>query len=330
MPEDFEVIEQPQVEPAGAGEHLWVRVRKRNLDTWQVADRLARAAGVAPAAVGFAGLKDRRAVAEQWFSLHLPGRFDPDLSVCRDDRLTVLATARHLHGLRRGMLAGNGFRLRIRDFQGDRGRVEKILARIEGEGVPNYFGPQRFGREGGNLAAAEALLAGAGPRDRRRRGLLLSALRAALFNQVLAARVARGDWNRLVPGEVLRLAGSGACFWSGPGDEAQVAAGQAHPTGPLWGRPGRTPGPRGEAARIERSALADRQAWRAGLEKAGLLMDRRALRLPVADLAWSWVQNDLVLAFSLGPGSYATAVVRELVRDDDAGQGSRHLRESNT
>ncbi len=308
------MIERPRLAPAGEGEHLWVRVRKRNLDTWQAADRLARAAGVAPAAVGFAGLKDRRAVTEQWFSLHLPGRLDPDLSACRDDRLEVLEACRHTHALRRGMLAGNAFRLRIRDFEGDRAQLEERLARIAHEGVPNYFGPQRFGRDGANLEAAAALLGGGpAPRDRRRRGLLLSAARSALFNQVLAARVARGDWNRMLPGEVLQLAGSGACCWAGPGDEARVATGRAHPTGPLWGRPGRHLGPREEAARVERAALEAWGEWRAGLEKAGLVMDRRPLRVLVAALDWCREGNDLVLAFTLGPGAYATAVVRELV-----------------
>lgn len=309
------MIEIPAVEPSGEGEHLLVRVRKRNLDTLQAARRLARAAGVPARAVSFAGLKDRHAVTEQHFSIHLPGRADPDLAAVEDDRLHVLEAVRHHRKLRRGALAGNRFLIRVCNFEGDRSQAEALLARIARDGVPNYFGSQRFGREGRNLEQARALFEGRKRRmSREQRGLLLSAARAFLFNRVLAARVEQGSWNLALPGEVLLIDGSRAQFHAPPDEvlKSRVAAGEVHPTGPLWGRPGRALAPEGEADGLERRALAESEAWREGLERAGLEMDRRALRLRVRELAWQWEGADLGLSFRLEKGSYATAVLREL------------------
>ncbi len=311
------MVEIPAVEPSGEGEHLLVRLRKRNLDTLQAARKLARAAGVPARAVSFAGLKDRHAVTEQHFSIHLPGRADPDLSAVEDDRLQVLEVVRHHRKLRRGALAGNRFLIRVREFEGDRARTEARLERIAQDGVPNYFGSQRFGREGRNLEQAQALFQGrAGRIGREQRGLLLSAARAHLFNRVLAVRVEQRNWNLALPGEVLQIDGRQAQFHA-PLDDllaARVAAGEVHPTGPLWGRPGRALVPEEEAGEVERRVLEKSKAWREGLERAGLEMDRRALRLPVRELVWQWAGEDLLLSFRLGKGGYATAVLRELCR----------------
>jgi len=303
-----------------------VTLTKRELNTAEVARQLARVANLRPRDVSYAGLKDRMAVTTQTFSLHLPGRPDPDLGALEDGKVRILAATRHHRKLRRGALRGNRFRLRIRRFHGDGELLAQRLATIAAEGVPNYFGSQRFGRGGGNLQRAEALFRGELRRVKReQRSIWLSAARALLFNRVLAERVQAGNWNRWLPGEVLQREGSQAQFPES-GEEAlapRLASREVHPTGPLWGRSGRSLEPEAEAAALEARVLAPLDFWKQGLERAGLEMDRRPLRLLVHELEWSLQKDELVLGFRLGKGSYATAVLRELIQPP-------HLRDSST
>lgn len=323
-PEDFSVREVPICEPDGAGEHVWLWVRKRNANTDWVARQLARFAGVTPREVSYAGLKDRRAVTEQGFSVQLPGKADPardpDWTAARIEGVEILRAARHSRKLKRGALRGNAFELRIRALTGERAVLETRLHAIAARGMPNYFGVQRFGRDGGNLAAAAAMLRGEGPRvDRHVRGLYLSAARSFLFNQVLAARVRDGSWERAVPGDALQLDGRRAWFIAQPDDpdiETRVHALDVHPTGPLWGRGALETQ---DAARaLEEVCLAPFADWCKGLERAGLEQDRRALRVCARELTWTWnAADELTLRFSLPAGSYATALLRELIEGMD-------------
>lgn len=321
-PEDFRVTEQALAEPGGDGEHCWLWVRKRDSNTEWVARQLARYAGVADSAVGYAGLKDRRAVTEQWFSVHLPGRGDPDWTAVGGDAFQVLRSARHTRKLKRGALRGNRFELRLKLGPVDRPRLEQRLRQIGEGGVPNYFGPQRFGRDGRNLTTAERLFTGSVARlPRHQRSLVLSAARSAIFNRLLAERVADGSWHRMRPGEALQLDGRSACFVAESMDQALIARLQRqeiHPTGVLWGRGESLPF--GEAKRYEQECLAPFADWCAGLERTGLTQARRALRVRVADLKSSMEAGDtLVLRFSLPAGAYATSVVRELLVTDTGG-----------
>jgi tRNA pseudouridine13 synthase len=324
-PEDFVVREIPICEPDGAGEHVWLWVRKRNANTEWVARQLARYAGVTPREVSFAGLKDRRAVTEQWYSVQLPGKADPEWSDARIDGVEILRAARHSRKLKRGALRGNAFVIRIREFSGARAELETRLDAIARRGIPNYFGEQRFGRDGGNLDAAIAMLNGGGARTPRHlRGLYLSALRSLLFNRVLAARVADGSWERPLPGDVLQLDGRRAWFPADPDDATlaqRVQTLEIHPTGPLWGRG--APATQAEALHLETGCLAQFADICVGLERAGLEQDRRALRVAVRELSWTWEADDrLCLGFTLPTGSYATALLRELVRSEtEAAEG---------
>lgn len=319
LDEDFQVDEDLGFEADGEGEHVLLHIRKRAMNTEQVARVIAKLAGVPAQDVGFAGMKDRNAVTTQWFSVGLAGREEPDWSAMNDDRLEVLSAARHGRKLRRGALQGNRFVLRIRELEGDRECIEQRLKAIAAQGVPNYFGAQRFGREGGNLARAEAMLVGGRrERDRHKRGLYLSAGRSWLFNRVLAARVADGSWNTLLPGEVACLAGSNSVFDTEVDDAglaARLAAFDIHPSGPMWGR-GRLRS-RDRALEVETAALADWADWRNGLEHVGLDQDRRPLRLVPGGLGWEWVDADLVLSFSLPSGAYATTMLREVVEAEE-------------
>lgn len=312
---DFRVCEIPVTEPAGEGEHCWLYIRKTQANTEWVARLLARHAGVKPFAVSYAGLKDRNAVTEQWFSVHLPGRQAPDWSSLDEAGVEILRAERHTRKLKRGALRANRFTLRIRDLIAEPGAVEQCLLTIQRDGVPNYFGSQRFGREGSNLRAAGTLFnGGLGRITRHKRGLYLSAARAALFNRVLATRLAAGYWYRILPGDVLQLDGRRACFIADNNDtslELRLQQQAVHQTGPLWGC--------GElmtqayAREYEQTALEPYARYRHGLEQAGLEQARRSLRIRVQDLAWSWEQeNQLLLNFTLPAGAYATCLLREL------------------
>lgn len=314
--EDFQVREIPLLDPDGAGEHAWVHVQKRNATTITVAEQLARHADVHPRNVSFAGLKDRNAVTEQWFSVHLPGRDDPDWQALASDELVVLRHARHSRKLQRGALRGNDFRIVVRNMAGDRDACEARLAVMAAAGVPNYFGEQRFGRNGSNLRTAERLFANPRLRlSRNQRSMALSSARSLLFNRVLSGRIDAGCWDTPVAGDAMQLAGSHSFFIAETIDDEllqRVRMLDVHPTGPLCGR-GNVPVTAACLA-IEESVLAGFQDMTRGLDAAGVRNDRRSLRLPVGSLAWQWLTgSELELNFSLPAGSYATSVLRELV-----------------
>ena len=320
-PEDFQVEEIPVCVPDGTGEHVWLKICKRGQNTDWVARQLARFAGVRPRDVSFAGLKDRHAVTEQWFSVHLPGRAEPDWGRLESDELQVLTAARHGRKLRRGALRGNRFRIRLREVQTDPQALARRVESLRCQGVPNYFGGQRFGRGAGNLEQARALFEGRlGRVSRHKRSLYLSAARSLLFNRVLACRIERGLWQRCLPGDCMRLDGRRGRFLAETLDDEllqRFAALEIHPTGPLWGRG--DPGVQDEALALEREALTGLDSWLAGLEAAGLEADRRSLRVSVADLTYGEApEGGLDFSFSLPAGAYATVLLSQLFTLRDA------------
>ena len=312
-PEDFQVEEILGYDPDGAGQHLLLWVEKRGANTDWVARELAKFAGVPAVAVGYAGLKDRHAVTRQTFSVQLAGRPDPDWSTFPHAEVTVLAATRHSRKLKRGALRGNRFMLVLREVEGDRAQAESVLQRIATHGVPNYFGEQRFGREGGNVAQAQAMFAGRRV-DRDKRSMLLSAARSQIFNQVLAARVERACWDTPLEGEVWSLAGSRSWFGPEPFSDAlaeRLARGDIHPSGPLWGQG--EPSTQGDAGALEREIGAAHGDLVAGLATARMDQERRSLRLLPGHLRWRWLSDAaLELSFELPAGAYATVVVREV------------------
>lgn len=315
VPEDFLVEEIAAFEPHGEGEHLLLTIEKRSLNTAEAARRLAAWAGLPEMAIGYAGMKDRHAVTRQRFSVHLPKRISPDVATLQADDFTVLEAAWHNRKLPRGALKGNRFVLTLRDVQGARDAIDARLSQVAARGLPNWFGGQRFGRDGGNVASALAMFAGRRVR-RDQRSILLSSARSELFNRVLSARVMDGSWDAGLEGEVWVLAGSRSVFGPEPWDPVlaeRLAAFDIHPSAPLWGAGELRSQAR--SAEIERSALADEEslALREGLEQADLKQERRANRLVAEALSWQWTNDDtVVLSFSLPPGSYATAVLHEL------------------
>ena len=312
--DDFQVEEHLSFEPDGEGDHVFLQIRKRGLNTEDVAKRLARLAEVKSVAIGYAGLKDRSAVTSQWFSVDLSGKVEPDWAGMEDGSIQILQCIRHRKKLKRGVLKANRFAIVLRELQGDRQVIEQRLQEIAECGVPNYFGAQRFGHNESNLLRAMAMFAGEYRAKRHLRGLLLSAARSRLFNLVLAERITQGFWQVLLPGDVLNLDGTHSFFTAEEVDAEltdRLYRHDIHISGPMWGR-GKLHSV-SQAGEFERAVLQDNELWCKGLEEAGLEQDRRPLRVLPAELEWQFpLPNVLELKFSLPAGSYATSVLREV------------------
>jgi tRNA pseudouridine13 synthase len=317
--EDFVVEEDLGFAPAGAGAHLLLKVRKSGANTPWVARELARCAGCRPQEVGYAGLKDRRAIATQWFSVPRP-RAPLDLRALRGEGFEVLETHGHNRKLPRGALAGNRFAVRLRAAEGAGSRLAERLAprltAIAARGVPNYFGPQRFGRDGANL---EPVTGDPARLPAAERGFRLSAARSVVFNAVLAARVGDGSWEQVLAGDLANLDGRGSFFAVPASDEplaARCAGLEIHATGPLWGAG--EPRTGAGVLALERRIGAEFAAECALCAAAGMVQERRSLRLRVAELTSETEGGAVVLRFRLTRGSFATAVLRELVATPEA------------
>lgn len=325
-PEDFQVDEIPLFEPCGEGAHTFLRIEKRSRTTEEVARSLAQIARVKPRDVGYAGRKDRVAVTTQWFSV--PG-LEPASGRALDlPGVRVLDAVPHRHKLRTGQLRGNRFRIAVRDAGPQQcADAARRFAELAAGGMPNRYGPQRFGRDGANAERAVALLAGrrpAGERiDRRQARFLVSALQAAVFNDVLAARPL--PLGTLEAGDVAVLHASGGQFVvEDPAEEQPRAdAGEISPTGPIFGL--RVIQPTGAPAERERTALHARGLDLATLRApAGVRLRgaRRALRVwpmrahfaPLAPRADGEIDG-FRLEFELPAGSYATVLVEEVLRE---------------
>jgi tRNA pseudouridine13 synthase len=311
-PEDFRVDEQPLYAPAGEGGHTFVRVEKRLRTTEAVARDLARAAAARPQEVGYAGRKDRVAVATQWFSV--PG-LDPDAALALElPGARVLEAVRHPHKLRTGQLRGNRFAIRVRGADATslaraRARGAEIFAR----GLPNRFGDQRFGRDRDNAERARRFCAGElSVRDRRDARFLVSAWQAEVFNAVLAARPVPID--ELEAGDLAMRHDSGGVFAvTDPAREGERARRfEISATGPLFGP--RMTWPACDVALRERAVMSahglDPDALRLpGVRARGA---RRAIRVRPVELSIDGSGEEVLLRFDLPAGSYATVMIEEL------------------
>ncbi|MFH7564504.1 tRNA pseudouridine(13) synthase TruD [Oceanimonas smirnovii] len=319
-PEHFIVREDLGFAPGGEGEHIFLHIRKRGQNTQWIARDLAKLAGVAQRDVTWAGLKDRHAVTEQWFGVHLPGKEMPDFSPLESDDVQIMAIARHNKKLKTGALKGNWFELTLTELDGE-GDLDARLQAISERGVPNYFGDQRFGHNGGNIEQARAMFGGKRIKDRNKRSMYLSAARSYLFNLAASQRLAEGRGEQLLNGDCVMLAGSQSFFTLNDDNplnediQARFASGDIRLSAPLWGR-GRLPA-EDEAGTLEQTALEGQQALMAGLEANGLKQERRALLLKPEQLSWQRDGDRLTLSFWLPAGTYATSLVRELIKEKE-------------
>lgn len=315
-PEDFFVEEQASFEPDGEGEHVLLFIEKRECNTDEIARCLSRQLGLRTMDVSYAGMKDRRAVTRQWFSLYMPGKPTPETFELPEGA-SVLNATRHGRKLKKGGLKANHFVLRIRDLQGDKTDIEYRLQTMATQGVPNYFGEQRFGRDRHNLQQADKLFYRQIRPKRHQQGLYVSAARSWLFNQVLAERIRQHNWNKAIDGDAFIFDDSLKYFIEEKvTDETRtrLQGFEIHPSGPLWGR--------GQdflcvdALALEEQILAPYKDWCEALERMGLKQMRRSYRLLPKDLLYDWLADDVLeLRFTLSRGSYATSVMRELMID---------------
>ncbi|HGN1708070.1 TPA: tRNA pseudouridine(13) synthase TruD [Providencia rettgeri] len=316
VPEDFVVKEDLGFELDGEGEHVMVRVEKTGCNTLFVAEQLAKFAKISARAVSYAGLKDRHAVTEQWFCLQMPGKETPDFSAWQLEGCKVLATTRQKRKLRIGSLKGNQFEIILRDIS-DAKDVELRLQKIALAGVPNYFGEQRFGRDGQNLTQA---LRWANQeinvRERNKRSFYLSAARSAMFNHVASERIANNTAQQVILGDALQLTGRGSWFVATqeefPTLQPRLDTNELSVTAPLPGD-GEL-GSQEAALAFETQCLLDYQAFMPLIQRERVSLVRRAVIVKPQNLQWHWLDDATVkLNFFLNSGCFATSVVREVI-----------------
>lgn len=353
---DFIVNELLPLEFTGEGEHLWLHIQKSGMNTAYLAKLLSEWADIPLRDVGYSGLKDRHALTTQWFSLRIPKKQLPDsefapVDIGANESITILEQQWHNKKLNRGTHRANQFIITLRNIEfvgfdtpspsseqllSAKQAVEQHLMIISQSGVPNYFGPQRFGRSGNNIREALSLFARPVPEarppsnkgkrkrvPREQNTMELSAARSLIFNEILAARVRDGSWNHGLAGEVFNLDGSGSIFASDEIDDtlrARLESGDIHPTAVLWGTGNEKVS--GKAAAMETDIVAHSPLLTQlaiGLEQRDIKAQRRALRLPIEALSWEWQDTEgsqiLILNFTLTTGSFATSVLASLVQE---------------
>ncbi|WP_422133645.1 tRNA pseudouridine(13) synthase TruD [Endozoicomonas sp. ALD040] len=312
LPEDFIVEEELPFLPEGEGEHAYVNVQKTGENTDWVAGRLSRFAGVKRSAVSYAGRKDRHGVTRQWFSVWLPGQDSPEWSQLNSESLIIIAATRHGKKLKTGALKGNHFIITLRHVNVPQVLLEERLKLIAGQGVPNYFGEQRFGHEGANVDRALLMFTDSFKAHRNKRAMYLSAARSWIFNQVVSERVSQHNWTRYLEGDVPGFQDSGSLILRDHDQDlmTRIESGEVSLTAPLWGRGELLSG--SDCRKMEEEISARNLLLCEGLEQAGIKQERRAIRLIPAAMSWKWLSDDCVqLQFSLPKGCFATAVLRE-------------------
>jgi tRNA pseudouridine13 synthase len=314
---DFKVFERLPFEPCGEGEHLFIHIRKTGANTLVVARELAKYFKVKEGLVSYAGLKDRFAVTEQWFGIHLPGKTVYDLSNLAIEGVEVLSVKRHNKKLRIGALSGNRFELVLLKVS----HIDDVLRRwaaVSQFGVPNYFGEQRFGINGGNLDRALELFQGKKVKDKKKRGLYLSAARSEIFNQIISQRIENNQFESLSTGDVFMLSGTQSVFLAEEIDKTIMQRFQEKDidlTAALWGA-GELMS-QGESQQLEQEIADEYSDFCQGLVKFGLKQERRRIRLSLTEGQITAENDTITLSFFLPSGCYATTILRELINYQD-------------
>ncbi len=321
QPDDFRVEEIPSYEPGGGGEHLYLWVEKRDVGPEFFARTIAQRLGVPVGAIGTAGLKDRHAVSRQWVSV--PQEAEPRLAKLDGGGITLLKHSRHTNKLKPGHLKGNRFDILVRDA--DRAKADAataVLDRIHTHGLPNYYGPQRFGRDGGNIDLGFRCLAGTQPKRLRPfvYKFALSAVQSLLFNDYLGRRLADGLFRTVQSGDVMAKWPAGGLFVAEdvPTEQSRFDARETVTAGPMFGR--HTFAAAGVAVEREAVVLADHKLTPRSFDGFGKLMGgtRRHNLIYLDDLTATWEDAGLRLMFTLPSGCYATVLLREVMKADPA------------
>jgi tRNA pseudouridine13 synthase len=326
---DFKVFEQLPFSPIGEGEHLFIYIRKTGANTVFVARELAKYFKVKEQLVSYAGLKDRFAVTEQWFGVHVPGKQVYDLKDLAIEGVEVIEFARHNKKLRTGALTGNRFELILRNVSNLQALQTRWNEIVE-QGVPNYFGEQRFGIDGGNIDKALALFSGTKVKDKKKRGMYLSSARSCIFNDIISERIQQNTFNKLQQGDVLMLAGTQSVFHLDEVDDAirqRFIDKDVDITATMWGAG--EPMTTGAPKDLELTISEKHREFSEGLPRFGLKQERRRIRLNVQEADIEVLANEVEsdnalpsvkITFTLPAGSYATTVLRELIDYQDGTQ----------
>ena len=313
---DFVVKENLGYSMAGEGEFVAVRVRKTDANTLFVGEKLAQFAGISTRNMSYAGLKDRRAVTEQWFSLQMPGKTTPDFGDFQLEGIEILEVTRHNRKIRTGSLDGNYFDILLRNAM----ETDDLKVRLENLskfGFPNYFTEQRFGRDGHNLTQALRWAKGEiQVKDRKKRSFYLSAARSEVFNLVVSERFKQGVANRVLPNDIVQLSGSHSWFVADEKEDLNVLQlrfeqGDLQLTAPLIGETAQP------ACSLENDIVQQHQDIANLMKQEHLKPARRPLLMKPKDFNWQFEETGLRLKFYLLAGSYATALVRELVNIEE-------------
>jgi tRNA pseudouridine13 synthase len=324
--DDFIVREILGYAPQGEGEHIYLWVRKQGLNTAYLAEQIAKFAQLPLRSVSYAGRKDKHAITEQWFGVHKPGKAEYDWSALNVPGAEVLKAVRHNKKLRTGVLKGNSFAIKIRGLSSTQGIKERIEL-VNAQGVPNYFGPQRFGDSkydpsGSNLVLAQKMIDGDSIRNRNKRSMAISALRSWLFNEMVSARIQAQHFSTPLPGDVMSLAGSGSFFTAPQIDPpilTRLAERDIQISAPLWGE-GNLPSEM-LAENFEQDVANSYPKVAQTLSALGLKQERRPISLYTTNLQWQLDNDQLSMTFELPAGAFATSVLREIVTIDKPDQG---------
>ena len=309
---DFVVKEQLGYDMSGDGEFVAVKVRKTDCNTLFVGEQLAKFAGISARNMSYAGLKDRKAVTEQWFSLQMPGQPTPDFSQFSLEGVEILDVTRHQRKIRIGSLQGNHFEILLRNAE-ETDELKERLDFLAKNGFPNYFTEQRFGRDGNNLTQALRWANGEiKVKDRNKRSFYLSAARSEIFNLILSKRVELDLAQQILVGDVLQLNGSHSWFVVDESEDlAQLQQRLAQQdvllTAPLIGEEEKS------AVDFEHEIFAQHQALFDLMRQERMKAARRPILMQPQHFQWQFKPNGLRLQFALPAGSYATALIRELV-----------------
>ncbi|AMW16956.1 tRNA pseudouridine(13) synthase TruD [Glaesserella parasuis] len=311
---DFIVKEELGYDLSGDGEFVAVKIRKTDANTLFVGEKLAEFVGISAKNMSYAGLKDRHAVTEQWFCLHLAGKETPDFTQFQFDGVEIIEVTRHNRKIRVGSLAGNHFELLLRDVK-ESNDLTARLQQIQAVGFPNYFTEQRFGRDGHNLTQAQRWAKGEiSVKDRKKRSFYLSAARSEIFNLVVSNRIELGLTQQVLENDLMQLAGSNSWFVAKAEELAalnkRLELQDILLTAPLVGENSATQ----IVSEYEQKIVVEHQDLLALMAKERMNSARRAMFCKPQHFEWLFEEEGLRLKFFLDAGSYATALVRELVQ----------------
>lgn len=313
--DDFVVTEIPSYLPSGAGDHVYAYLEKRGLATMDLV-RLLQRQGVPERDVGFAGQKDKYAVTRQWVSVH--EEYASQLETLADaDGVELLEMSRHRNKLGLGHLRGNFFELRVRDPVLDwKAKAEAIIAHLQSVGLPNYFGPQRFGHFNTNASDAVRIIRGekvAG--GRRMHKFYQSALQSFIFNTLLKLRMEAGTFDSILSGDMAQKHETGGMFIvDDPAAESTRAqALEISAVLPMFGK--KVKPSTGMAGEIEAGVLGELELeWQDFRSAHGA---RRASRVKLDEVGLTSTDDGYVVSFTLPKGSFATCLMRELMKTEE-------------